>query len=218
MAEHYPFQLMPLPYDYDALEPYINEETLRLHHNVALKNYVDRLNAALGPYPMYHSWSLDRLIRNNGALPGEIRQQVRANAGGVLNHQNYFLSMLNDKNDVPIGKLAEAIQKQFGSYETFQQIWTENALQVFGSGWTFLVMDLRHEAFGSFNILNLINQDIPVSSTWHTILLTDMWEHAFFKQYNFDRKAYVEAWFHLINWERAEQEYIIALEKTPPQA
>lgn len=159
MAEHYPFQLMPLPYAYNALEPYINEETLRLHHSGALKNYVDRLNAALGSYPMYHSWSLDRLISNNGALPGEIRQQVRAYAGGVLNHQNYFLSMSNDKSDVPIGKLAEVIQKQFGSYETFQQVWAENALQVFGSGWTFLVMDLRHESFGSFNILNLINQD-----------------------------------------------------------
>ncbi len=218
MAEHYPFQLMPLPYAYNALEPYINEETLRLHHSGALKNYVDRLNAALGSYPMYHSWSLDRLISNNGALPGEIRQQVRAYAGGVLNHQNYFLSMSNDKSDVPIGKLAEVIQKQFGSYETFQQVWAENALQVFGSGWTFLVMDLRHESFGSFNILNLINQDIPVSSTWQTILLIDMWEHAFFKQYNFDRKSYVEAWFHLINWERAEQQYLIALEKKPPQA
>lgn len=218
MAEHYPFQLMPLPYAYNALEPYINEETLRLHHSGALKNYVDRLNAALSSYPMYHSWSLDRLISNNGALPGEIRQQVRAYAGGVLNHQNYFLSMSNDKSDVPIGKLAEVIQKQFGSYETFQQVWAENALQVFGSGWTFLVMDLRHESFGSFNILNLINQDIPVSSTWQTILLIDMWEHAFFKQYNFDRKSYVEAWFHLINWERAEQQYLIALEKKPPQA
>ena len=218
MAEHYPFQLMPLPYAYNALEPYINEETLRLHHSGALKNYVDRLNAALGSYPMYHSWSLDRLISNNGALPGEIRQQVRAYAGGVLNHQNYFLSMSNDKSDVPIGKLAEVIQKQFGSYETFQQVWAENALQVFGSGWTFLVMDLRHESFGSFNILNLINQDIPVSSTWQTILLIDMWEHAFFKQYNFDRKSYVEAWLHLINWERAEQQYLIALEKKPPQA
>ena len=218
MAEHYPFQLMPLPYAYNALEPYINEETLRLHHSGALKNYVDRLNAALGSYPMYHSWSLDRLISNNGALPGEIRQQVRAYAGGVLNHQNYFLSMSNDKSDVPIGKLAEVIQKQFGSYETFQQVWAENALQVFGSGWTFLVMDLRHESFGSFNILNLINQDIPVSSTWQTILLIDIWEHAFFKQYNFDRKSYVEAWFHLINWERAEQQYLIALEKKPPQA
>lgn len=218
MAEHYPFQLMPLPYAYNALEPYINEETLRLHHSGALKNYVDRLNAALGSYPMYHSWSLDRLISNNGALPGEIRQQVRAYAGGVLNHQNYFLSMSNDKSDVPIGKLAEVIQKQFGSYETFQQVWAENALQVFGSGWTFLVMDLRHESFGSFNILNLINQDIPVSSTWQTILLIDMWEHAFFKQYIFDRKSYVEAWFHLINWERAEQQYLIALEKKPPQA
>ena len=218
MAEHYPFQLMPLPYAYNALEPYINEETLRLHHSGALKNYVDRLNAALGSYPMYHSWSLDRLISNNGALPSEIRQQVRAYAGGVLNHQNYFLSMSNDKSDVPIGKLAEVIQKQFGSYETFQQVWAENALQVFGSGWTFLVMDLRHESFGSFNILNLINQDIPVSSTWQTILLIDMWEHAFFKQYNFDRKSYVEAWFHLINWERAEQQYLIALEKKPPQA
>ena len=218
MAEHYPFQLMPLPYAYNALEPYINEETLRLHHSGALKNYVDRLNAALGSYPMYHSWSLDRLISNNGALPGEIRQQVRAYAGGVLNHQNYFLSMSNDNSDVPIGKLAEVIQKQFGSYETFQQVWAENALQVFGSGWTFLVMDLRHESFGSFNILNLINQDIPVSSTWQTILLIDMWEHAFFKQYNFDRKSYVEAWFHLINWERAEQQYLIALEKKPPQA
>lgn len=205
--EHYPFQLKPLEYPYDALEPYIDKETMTLHHDKHLQAYVDNLNKALEKYPAYQGWSLERLLGNLGALPDSIRTAVRNNAGGVYNHNLFFSIMANKENKKPVGKLAEAIDERFGSYDKWKEAFASNAQSVFGSGWTWLLVSLRPETFGQLEIVSTQNQDVPSLDRWLPILLIDVWEHAYYLKYQNRRPEYIENWFQVINWERAEVEY-----------
>lgn len=207
MNEHYPFVLKPLPYSYNALEPYIDAQTMELHHNAHLKGYIDTLNEALKNYPEYHRWSLERLISNSGALPENIRTTVRTRAGAVLNHNQYFDEMKKDSKEIPDGEFKEELIKQFGSIENFKEIFLDNAKELFGSGWTFLVMDIRPESFGRFQILNLLNQDRPSDANWKVIMLTDVWEHAYYLKYKNRRDEFLNAWWNVINWENISRNY-----------
>ena len=203
MSQQYPFSTEPLPYDYRALEPEIDAETLHFHHDKHLQAYVDNLNKALADYPAYHSWSLEKLLKQGDALPEAIRVAVRNNAGGVYNHQLYFRSMGPEKNTRPSGKLAEAIDCYFGSYDTWKEKMKNAAVTQFGSGWAWLAMDRQ----GRLHVLKTANQDTPLTLHMCPLLPVDVWEHAYYLQYQNRRPEYVDRWFSLINWKQVEEQF-----------
>ncbi len=194
MNEHktYPFELAPLPYDYDALEPYVDEATMHFHHDKHLKTYVDNLNSALKDHPEFHSWSLEKLLQNLDQLPESIRGAVRNNGGGVYNHDLFFALM------APAGqKMPENIAEAFGGEDEWKNQMKAAAVGQFGSGFAWLVQDDE----GTLSIIALPNQDNPLSSSLYPILPLDVWEHAYYLKYQNLRANYIDAWFNVINWE-----------------
>lgn len=198
MKQTYPFDLMPLPYDYDALEPYMDAETLHYHHDKHLKTYVDNLNTLLKDQPLYQSWTLEELLTRLNELPEELRQPVMNNAGGVYNHQLFFETMHTPVNENP---MEPYLQKTFGSYENFVKSMSDHALSQFGSGYAWLVINPDHQ----LEILNTPNQNNPISNGNIPLLCVDVWEHAYYLKYKNLRKDYVTNWFHLINWQEVFQ-------------
>lgn len=140
LTYHYPFTNPPLPYAYQALEPYIDEKTMKLHHDRHLQTYVDNLNKALADYSRFHNWTLEQLLYNIASLPEEIQTAVRNNGGGVYNHLLYFTGLAPASNQMPTGALAEAIRREYGSLDAFLKKFKEAALSVFGSGYAWLVV------------------------------------------------------------------------------
>lgn len=205
--EHYPFQLIPLPYPYDALEPFIDKQTMIYHHDNHLKTYVDNLNKTLAPYPMYHKWSLHRLLCNIPALPKEIQTPVKNYGGGVHNHNLFFSIMGNKESKTPVGNLALAIDEQFGSYDNFKAKWKEEALSVFGSGYAWLVVDNHNDNRGKLRIVKTQNQDTPMPCDLCPVILIDVWEHAYYLKYQYRRAEYIDNWFNVIDWNKAEENY-----------
>lgn len=193
MNEHktYPFELIPLPYEYDALEPYIDAATMRFHHDKHLKTYVDNLNNALKDYPEFHSWTLEELLKKLDKLPEQIRGAVRNNGGGVYNHDLFFALMAPPGQTMP-KKIVDA----FGGESEWQKQMKSAALGQFGSGFAWLVED----KLGKLSIIALPNQDNPLSSSLFPILPLDVWEHAYYLKYQNLRANYIDAWFHVINW------------------
>lgn len=206
MEDKYPFELIGLPYQYNALEPYIDTATVRLHHGKHLKKYVDNLNEILEKYPIYQTWSLERLILRNSDLQINIQTGIKNNAGGVYNHNFYFDIMRpGSEQNVPIGKLKEAIIKSFDSIEKFYDLFKEAALKVFGSGYAWLVVDSNKE----LKIVTSPNQDVPIN-VFH-VLLIDVWEHAYYLKYKNKRDDYITNWYKLIDWDKAEKNYNVAI-------
>lgn len=203
MSNHYPFPLEPLPYDYDALVPVLDSRTLHFHHDKHLQTYVNNLNSLLEPYPAYHDWSLEKILKHLDQLPEKIQTPVRNNAGGVYNHQLYFNSMTRQSDAEPKGKLAADINRDFGSYEAWRAQMKDAALGVFGSGWAWLVQDKN----AGLKIVKTPNQDTPLSDTVVPLLLVDVWEHAYYLQYQNLRANYVDGWFSLIDWDKVEARY-----------
>lgn len=203
MNSHYPFELVPLPYPYNALEPYISSQTMTLHHDKHLKTYVDNLNKALEKYPAYHNWPLRRLIRENCRLPFQIQAAVWNNAGGVYNH-NLFFSILGMPEKKEQGKLENALAAAYGSIENFKEKFKACALSQFGSGYAWLVSDCR----GKLKILSTLNQDTPLPYCYCPILLVDVWEHSYYLQYQNRRGEYLDRFFHVLNWDAVEQNYL----------
>lgn len=203
LNEQYPYSAPPLPYAYDALEPFLNEETVRLHHNVLMQAYVDKLNATMKDNPDYQDWSLKALLIYADGFPPKLRTSIKNNGGGIYSHENYFDSMGPKHDQIPTGHLAQALQKSFGSYESFKQKMKEMALARFGSGWIWLIFD----AYCTLQLISTPNQDVPLPSLFHPLLCLDVWEHAYFLQYKSNRSEYIDNWFRLIDWEKAEQRY-----------
>lgn len=204
MNEHYKFINTPLPYPYDALEPYIDEKTMWLHHNRHLQTYIDNLNNALSKYPALWNWTLEELITNTASLPEDIRTAVAHNGGGVFNHQFYFSNLANPAPQQPFGNLNEGIRNKFRTYVSFQAQFKEAALSVFGSGYAWLVVN----ALGQLDIMTTKNQDTPLSLGLSPILNIDVWEHAYYlKHYNV-RADYIDDWFHVVNWNNANKNYM----------
>lgn len=193
MQQTYPFDLTPLPYDYDALEPYMDAETLHYHHDKHLKTYVDNLNKILKDYPQYHNWTLEKLLIQLDELPEDIRQPVMNNAGGVYNHEMFFSLMHAPANENP---MASDLTDAFGSYEKFVESMTDHALSQFGSGYAWLVINPDNQ----LEILNTPNQNNPISNGNFPLLCIDVWEHAYYLKYKNLRKDYTASWFHLIDW------------------
>ena len=202
-AETYPFVVRPLPYEYDALIPVLDEETLTFHHDKHYKTYVDNLNAALADYPELQKKSLTELLTDINRLPAAVKTAVRNNGGGVYNHELYFDSMKSPVGQEPSGALAEAIDRDFGSYRQWKEQMKQAAVGRFGSGWAWLVSDKN----GVLSIVQTANQAVPDLEEYVPVLLVDVWEHAYYLQYQNRRADYVEGWFGLINWRKAGMRY-----------
>ncbi len=202
-AETYPFVVRPLPYAYDALVPVLDQETMTFHHDKHYKTYVDNLNSALSDYPELQGKSLKELLTEIDLLPAPVRTSIRNNGGGVFNHELYFDSMKSPVGQDPTGALAEAIDRDFGSYKQWKEQMKQAAMGQFGSGWAFLVADRD----GKLSIVQTANQNVPDLDDYTPILLVDVWEHAYYLQYQNRRADYLEGWFGLINWRKAGMRY-----------
>lgn len=201
MNNKYPFVNEPLPYAYNALEPYIDEKTMHLHHDRHLQTYIDNLNAVLKANPVLQNYTLEVLILNWNKLPVQLQAPVRNNGGGVYNHRLYFDS-LRPPQPIPQNSLYREIEEQFQSFDDFKRVFKQEALSVFGSGYTWLV-----SANKMLKITNTPNQDIPDISRLNPIFCIDVWEHAYYlKHYNM-RADYVDNWFSVIDWDKAEERY-----------
>ena len=204
MSNRYKFINYPLPYAYNAMEPYIDEKTMRLHHDKHLQAYIDNLNNTLAQYPQFQNWTLEQLIVNVPSLPEDIQNSVRNNGGGIYNHYFYFSNLTPAACSQPVGMLKEAIEKEFGGYASFQKQFKESALSVFGSGYAWLVVN----ASGQLDIITTKNQDTPLTLRLYPVLNIDVWEHAYYlKHYNL-RADYIDDWFHVVNWNYANKNYL----------
>lgn len=202
-SEHYPFTLMPLPYPYDALEPYVDTETMHFHHDKHHKAYVDNLNKALAPYPQYHNLTLEQLIMSADRLDPNIQKAVKNNAGGVYNHNLYWSIMSPKTNHVPQGLLSKAIDSQFQSFFAFQEAFKKEALGRFGSGYAWLVTDNK----GKLKIISTANQDTTLPLDYCPLLLIDVWEHAYYLKYQNRRNEYIDEWWNTVNWDQAQENH-----------
>ena len=201
--QKYKFTLPALSFSYDALNPYISEETLKFHYDKHFQTYTDNLNKALENHPEFQSWSLEKLVCDYNKLPENIKNAVRNNAGGVYNHYLYFDLMTPNSTKKPMGRIEEAINKRFGSYDIFKQEMKSVALNTFGSGWAWLVKD----EVGNLEIISTQNQDTPFTLNLYPILLVDVWEHAYYLQYQNRRAEYLDNWFNVIDWEKIEKNF-----------
>lgn len=202
MSDHYPFHLKKLYYSYDALEPFIDEETVRIHHTKHQQKYVDNLNNALEGYPQYQSWSLEKLLTEYKTMPSRVQLEVRNNAGGVYNHDMYFYFMSPNAQE-PKGLLLHAINCQFGSLETLKSIIKAAALSQFGSGYAWLVSNIN----GKLSVEKTANQDSVLSKGLYPLLVVDVWEHAYYLKYQNRRNEYIDAWLNLADWAKAQECY-----------
>ena len=190
-------ELPPLPYGYDSLEPYIDTQTMTLHHDKHHAAYVNNLNAALEKHPELSGKSAEELIRDLGAVPEDIRTTVRNNGGGHVNHSMFWTIMKPNGGGEPAGKLADALRQNFGDFETFKKQFNEAGAKQFGSGWAWLVRGRE----GKLQITSTANQDNPMSQGAYPILGNDVWEHAYYLKYQNRRPEYIAAWWNVVNWD-----------------
>lgn len=194
------FELKPLPYAYDALEPYIDKETMMLHHDKHEKAYVDNLNKAISKYPELYKKGLDGILRDLNSIPQDVRETIKNNAGGVYNHDFFWSIMSPEKGQQPSGELLKAINKDFGSLDNLKTKFNEAALGRFGSGWAWLVLNKD----GTLSVISTPNQDSPISQGLKPILGIDVWEHAYYLKYQNRRKDYIDNWWNIVNWKQVE--------------
>ncbi len=199
----YPFVNIPLGYAYDALEPFIDEKTMWLHHMRHLQTYINNLNAALENKPRLQKLTLEQLIRISPQLPDDLSEKVRNNAGGVYNHRFFFNGLSSESKGAPHDNLLNAINRRYGSFSNFKVAFKKAALSVFGSGYAWLVY-----CCGDIKIITTPNQNSPVECGLSPILTIDVWEHAYYlKHYNL-RADYIDDWFNVINWCKAEKNFL----------
>lgn len=197
------FELKALPYAYDALEPYIDKETMMLHHDKHEKAYLDNLNKAIAKYPELYKKGLEGILKDLNSVPEDVRETVKNNAGGVYNHDFFWSIMSPEKDQNPNGDLLKAIIKAFGSLDNFKTKFKDAALGRFGSGWAWLVLDKD----GNLSIISTANQDSPISQGLTPILGLDVWEHAYYLKYQNKRGDYIDNWWHVVNWKQVESNY-----------
>lgn len=191
-------ELPKLGYEYNALEPFIDEQTMRIHHTKHHQAYVDKLNAALEGHQNLQKKSVEELITDIDSIPEQIRQAVRNNGGGHMNHA-FFWPLLK-KGTKPSGELMKIIEMKFGSIENFKKEFSAAAIGRFGSGWAWLVI-----SNGELKITTTVNQDSPLTEGDMPIIGIDVWEHAYYLKYQNRRNEYIEAFFNVLNWDRANE-------------
>jgi|SRR5438876_6701171 len=195
------FTLPKLPYDYDALEPSIDAETMKIHHDLHHRAYVDNLNKALGGHQELLSKSVEEILRDIKSVPKDIRPAVTNNGGGHANH-TMFWEIMGKNGGKPGGDLAKAIDDAFGSLDKFQAQLSQAAITRFGSGWGWLVLDK-----GKLKILSTGNQNSPLMQGQMPILGIDVWEHAYYLKYRNRRPEYVKNWWNVVNWDAVAARY-----------
>jgi Fe-Mn family superoxide dismutase len=200
-AQLQPFQLLPLPYAYDALAPYIDAQTMQLHHDKHHQTYVNNLNAAVQKHPELAGQSVEALLLSLDQVPEDIRTTVRNNAGGHSNHSLFWESMTPHGGGKPTGAIATALDQSFGSFDAFQQQFNEAAMKRFGSGWVWLIRSKD----GSLQITTTANQDSPLMDGNQPLLGNDIWEHAYYLLYQNRRADYLNAWWNVVNWDVVNQ-------------
>ena len=199
------YQLPPLPYPYDALEPYIDTRTMEIHHDKHHQAYVNNVNKAIAGTE-WDNVSVEELCRRIGDVPENIRTAVRNNGGGHANHSLFWTVMAPDAGGSPSGALADAINKKFGSFDEFKAKFSQAGATRFGSGWAWLVV----KGDGSLDVYSLPNQDSPLMQGDTPILGVDVWEHAYYLQYQNRRPDYLEAFWNVVNWPQVAEYYAAA--------
>ena len=198
----YPFPLPKLRFEYDALEPFIDAETMRLHHSKHHQAYLDKLNAALAAYPELHQMSIEEILIHFPQLPEALKPVVRTQGGGHANHQFFWKILKAVPGTGPteaVGPLADAINDAFGSFAAFQEEFTNAAMKVFGSGWAFLVLDPKNG--GKLKVHTTANQDSVLLEGLPGLLCCDLWEHAYYLKYKNRRADYLAAFWNVVDWE-----------------
>jgi superoxide dismutase, Fe-Mn family len=196
------FELPALPYSYEALEPFISSNIQHLHHDKHHQGYVDNLNKAVQKYPEWESRTIEDIIKNYASAPDDIKTVLRNHGGGHYNHSMFWLMMSPKKDQMPSGSLLDKINEAFGDYDAFKKQFSEQAVKIFGSGWQWLVMEK-----GKLSLASTPNQDSPLTQGKIPVLGLDVWEHAYYLQYYNKRPDYVEAWWHVVNWEEVERRF-----------
>ena len=193
------FTLPPLPYPYNALEPHIDEATMKLHHGKHHQAYVDKLNAAIAASE-WESKSIDEIMASLDKVPDKIKAAVRNNGGGHYNHSLFWQWMSPTGGGEPTGKVAEAINAKFGSFAKFKEEFEAAGMSRFGSGWVWLIQD-----GGELSITTTPYQDCPVSEGKKVLLGNDLWEHAYYLKYQNRRPEYLAAWWSVVNWDKVTE-------------
>ena len=204
------FILPDLPYGYNALEPFIDEETMHIHHDKHHAAYIKNLNDALVGHDDLLNMDVDDLLKNLDKAPEEVRQKVKNNAGGHSNHSLFWQLMIPVADFVPArGGLAEAIDKTFESFDNFKKLFTEKAMGRFGSGWVWLTVSRNKDNNdeSKLEIIDTANQDSPITDGKTVILGLDVWEHAYYLKYKNVRADYVSAWWNIVNWSEVERRF-----------
>jgi superoxide dismutase, Fe-Mn family len=197
------FEVPPLPYDYNALEPYIDTQTMQLHHDKHHAAYVNNLNNALQAHTQLASWTVEDLVRRINEVPESIRTAVRNNAGGHVNHSMFWQIMKPNGGGEPTGELGSAIQQAFGSFDQFKAAFNDAGVKRFGSGWAWLVFDRG----GKLQIISTANQDSPLMDGMFPVMGNDVWEHAYYLKYQNRRPDYLAAWWNVVNWDEIAHRY-----------
>jgi Fe-Mn family superoxide dismutase len=200
-------EVPPLPYDYNALEPHIDEQTMRIHHDKHHQAYVDKANAALEGT----EWAdkpVEEVLKNLSSLPADKQGPVRNNAGGHANHSLFWTVLGPGGGGEPSGELADAINQAFGGLDALKQQMTDAGLNRFGSGWSWLV----HDGTG-LAVYSTANQDSPIMQSDEPLLGIDVWEHAYYLKYQNRRPEYLDAWWNVVNWSSVAERYAKAIGK-----
>lgn len=197
------YVLPSLPYAYDALEPYIDAKTMEIHYTKHHQGYVNNLNQALEKHPLLDERPLFELLQTLDTVPADIRLAVRNQGGGHSNHSLFWQIMKKNGGGEPRGKVAQDISKLFGTFDAFKEQFNTTAQTVFGSGWAWLAVNIS----GKLVINSTLNQDSPLSHGLFPILGLDVWEHAYYLQYQNKRPDYINSWWHVINWDQVEENY-----------
>jgi len=197
-------QLPELSYPYDSLEPFIDKATMELHHLKHHQTYVDKLNSALSEYPEFQNLSIEELLRDIQNLPDEVRQSVINNGGGHANHSLFWRIMSPNGARKPKGDLADAIESTFGGFEEFKKQFSEKAMNVFGSGWAFLIKNPN----GTISLKRHSFQNSPLMYGNTPILGLDLWEHAYYLKYQNRRGDYIAAWWNVVDWDKVSELFL----------
>lgn len=199
------YQLPELPYAYDALVPHIDEETMYLHYEKHHNTYVNNLNAAIEKHPEFGTKTIEELVAVINEVPEDIRTAVRNNGGGHANHSFFWKIMSPNGGGEPVGELKAAIDETFGSFDEFKAQFKAAAAARFGSGWAWLVVDN-----GNLAIMSTANQDNPLMEGKTPVFGLDVWEHAYYLKYHNVRPNYIDAFWNIVNWEQANENYLAA--------
>jgi Fe-Mn family superoxide dismutase len=197
------YEVPPLPYDYSALEPYIDTQTMQLHHDKHHAAYVNNLNAALKDNSQFSSMNVDDLMRHINDVPDSARTAVRNNGGGHSNHSMFWQIMTPNGGGQPSGALASAINSTFGSFDAFKTQFNDAGVKRFGSGWAWLVLDQN----GKLAVISSANQDSPLMDGMYPVMGNDVWEHAYYLKYQNRRPDYLNAWWNVVNWDEVAKRY-----------